>query len=237
MITSPDNQHLKQIRKLARKAERARSGLFCAEGEDLLEAAAAASVEPELVLRAGEDVEPELLDAVSALGSGSRVIGIYKQRFSEPGGAVSLYLHGVGDPGNVGTAIRTAHALCDGPVVLGPDCADPYSPKAVRASMGSLFARPPARARIEGLAGTKIALDSRATKPLSEIVLEGPVVVCLGAERTGLPDAIREACALTARVPLRADGPDSLNVAVAGAVALYELSSATEEPHRMAADA
>ncbi len=145
MITSPDNPKLKQIRKLAAKRERDRSGLFVAEGEDLAEAAAAAGAEPEYVLVAGEDVEPGLLDAVSALGSGTRVIGVYSQAWSEPGGELSLYLHGVGDPGNVGTAIRSAHALCDGPVVLGPGCADPYSPKAVRASMGSVFARPPAR--------------------------------------------------------------------------------------------
>ena len=56
-----------------------------AEGEDLVEAARAASWEPELLLAAGEDVEPRLLDAVSTLGSGTRVIGVYRQRWSEPG--------------------------------------------------------------------------------------------------------------------------------------------------------
>ena len=145
MITSPDNSQLKLIRKLQRKRGRDETGLFVAEGEDLVEAAAAGGWEPEVLLVAGEDVEPELLDRVSSLGSGSRVVGVYRQRWGEPGGALSLYLHGVGDPGNVGTAIRSAHALCDGPVVLGPGCADPFSPKAVRAAMGSLFARPPAR--------------------------------------------------------------------------------------------
>lgn len=234
MITSPDNQHLKQIRKLAKKPERERTGLFCAEGEDLIVAAQGAGVEPELVLWAGADVEPELLAAASTLGSGTRVIGIYPQRFSEPGGALSLYLHGVGDPGNVGTAIRTAHALCDGPVVLGPDCADPYSPKAVRASMGSLFFRPPARARLDELPGFKVALDARAEASVGDVQAEGPVVVCLGAERAGLPEEVRAAADVEARVPLRPDGPDSLNVAAAGAIALYELARATS---RMARDA
>ncbi|HEY8771535.1 MAG TPA: TrmH family RNA methyltransferase, partial [Thermoleophilaceae bacterium] len=140
MITSPDNEQLKTIRKLQQKRWRERLDLFAAEGEDLVEAAERAGWQPETLLIAGEDVEAELLADVSTLGSGTRVIGVYRRRWSQPGGELSVYLHGVGDPGNVGTVIRSAHALCDGPVVLGPDCADPYSPKAVRASMGSLFA-------------------------------------------------------------------------------------------------
>ena len=111
MITSPHNEKLKQIRKLRSHRERERSGLFVVEGEDLVAAAQAARAEPELVLVAGEDVEPELLGAVSTLGSGTRVIGVYRQRWSQPGGELSVYLHGVGDPGNVGTIVRAAHAL------------------------------------------------------------------------------------------------------------------------------
>src|SRR5258708_34279171 len=118
MITSAHNEQLKTIRKLQSKRGRSRGGLFVAEGEDLVDAAAAAGWEPEVVLRAGVDVEPELLDSVSSLGSGTRAVGVYRQRGSEPGGSLSVYLHGVGDPGNVGAIIRCAHALCDGPVVL-----------------------------------------------------------------------------------------------------------------------
>ena len=143
MIHSPENDKLKTIRKLRQKRWRERLGLFVAEGEDLLEAAERAGWQARYVLRAGVDVDPELLDTVSALGSGSRVIGVYEERWSEPGGSVSVWLHAVEDPGNVGTIVRSAHALADGPVVLGPGCADPFSPKAVRASMGALFARPP----------------------------------------------------------------------------------------------
>ena len=216
MITSPHNDKLKLIRRLQARKHRVRSGLFVAEGEDLVEAA---TWEPELLLMAGVDVEPELLDAVSALGSGTRVIGVYKQRWSDPGGSLSVYLHGVHDPGNVGAIIRSAHALCDGPVILGPDCADPYSPKAVRASMGSIFARPPARGE---LSGTRIALE-RGAQPLASVEVQPPVVVCLGAEREGLP--VDFACDLRAGIPLRDDGPDSLNVAMAATVALYELGN------------
>lgn len=202
-----------------------------AEGEDLVEAAAAARAETEFVLVAGEDVEPPLLDAVSALGSGTRAVGVYRQRWSEPGGALAAYLHGVRDPGNVGTVIRSAHALCDGPVVLGPGCADPYSAKAVRASMGSIFARPPARAGLDSLEARKLVLDPAAQITLAELEPEPPLVVCLGAEREGVPGELRAAADATARIPMRATGPASLNVAVAAAVALYDLG------RRMLADA
>jgi TrmH family RNA methyltransferase len=218
MITSPHNEQLKTIRKLQDKKHRERSGLFVAEGEDLVEAA---TWEPELLLVAGVDVEPDLLAAVSSLGSGTRVIGVYKQRWSEPGGSLSVYLHGVRDPGNVGAVIRSAHALCDGPVILGPDCADPYSPKAVRASMGSIFARPPARGEFSG---TRIALQ-RGAPPIASLEVAPPAVVCLGSEREGLPADFIESADLRAGIPLRDDGPDSLNVAMAATVALYELAN------------
>jgi RNA methyltransferase, TrmH family len=233
MITSRDNSQLKQIHKLQRKKERDATGLFAAEGEDLIAAAEAAGWTPEIQLRSGEDVEPELLDRVSSLASGARVIGVYRQRWAEPRGEVCAYLHGIGDPGNVGTAIRAAHALCDGPVVLGPGCADPYGPKAVRASMGSLFARPPARAALSDLAGVKLALDGGGQVALAAAVAElsGPVVLCVGGERDGLPGELLAQADAVARIPQRADGPDSLNVAMAATIGLYELGN------RMAADA
>ena len=220
MIRSPDNEKLKTIRKLQQKRWREKLDLFAAEGEDLVEAA----WEPEFVLWAGEDVEPDLLADVSTLGSGTRVIGVYKRRWADPGGDVLVYLHGVEDPGNVGAIIRSAHALADATVVLGPGCADPFSPKAVRASMGSIFARPPARAALEDLPGRRLALDSGSGEALGEIRLgDGPVVLCLGAEREGLPAEVLDAADAVAHIPLRAGGPDSLNVAMAATVALYEV--------------
>src|SRR5215211_3008616 len=224
MIRSADNDKLKTIRKLHDGRWREKLDLFVAEGEDLVEAA----WDPEFVLVAGEDVEPELLDGVSTLGSGARVIGVYRRRWSQPGGDLSVYLHAVGDPGNVGAVIRSAHGLCDGPVVLGPGCADPWSPKAVRASMGSVFARPPARAGFAGLTGALVALDPRAETSLRELELSRPAVVCLGSEREGLPPGLP---GTRASIPLRAGGPESLNVAAAAAVALWEVAN------RMAAHA
>jgi RNA methyltransferase, TrmH family len=217
LITSKDNTQLKTIRKLLAKR---RDGLFVAEGEDLVDAAEANGWEPVILLRAGVDVEPDLMP--SALGSGSRVVGVYEERWVEPHGDLSVYLHGVHDPGNVGTIVRSTHALADGPMILGPDCADPYGPKAVRASMGSIFARPPARAAFESITATTVALDHRAEHALDDLDVEPPVALCVGAERTGLPDELN--ASHRARIPLREDGPDSLNAAVSAAIGLYRMA-------------
>ena len=210
VITSPDNDKLKTIRKLQQKSWRTKLGLFAAEGEDLI------GPDPVFLLRAGEDVEPDLLDSVSTLGSGTRVIGVYEQRWGEPKGDVLIYLHGVEDPGNVGAIIRSAHALADATAVLGPGCADPYSPKAVRASMGSIFTRPPASATLDALDGQKVALDVTAGRELRELEVEKPVVIVMGSERGELPDAEGME---RVRIPVHTD---SLNVAMAATVALYE---------------
>ena len=221
MITSADNPKLKQVRKLQTKRERARTGLFVAEGEDLVAAADAAGWEAELLLAADPAadsralaVDPRLLSEASTLGSGSRIIAVYRQRWIEPAGDVCVYLHGVKDPGNIGTIIRAAHAFADGPVIVGRDCADPYSPKAVRASMGSIFARPPARAAFGDLVGTRVAYVLGGPEPEP---VEPPVVLCFGSERGELPAGAER----SAGIPMRS-GPDSLNVAMAATVALYE---------------
>jgi RNA methyltransferase, TrmH family len=216
VITSPDNDKLKTIRKLAQKKWRDRLGLFAAEGEDLVEAAEAAGWEPRFLLRAGTDVEPDLLNDVSSLGSGTRVIGVYEQRSAQPGGNLSVWLQGVEDPGNVGTIIRSAHALADGPVILGPGCADPWSPKAVRASMGSVFARPPARGDLADLPGRPLALSAHGGRSLAEVELEPPLVLCLGGERAGLPAELERDAA---RIDVR---NESLNVAMAASIGLWE---------------
>ena len=222
MITSSDNSQLKLIRKLSRKKARDEAGLFVAEGDDLVAAAVAAGWKPEVLLWAGQDVEPELLDRVSQLGSGTRVIGVYPQRWAEPGGDLSVALHGVGDPGNVGTIIRSAHALADGPVLIGPGTADPYGPKAVRAVDG-LGVRPPARARRSHRTGTTVALDADAPDVLEPV--DGPVTLLVGAEREGLPADVVESADVRARIPLRPGGPESLNAAMAATLALYVMSS------------
>jgi len=223
MITSPDNPKLKLIRRLAERRARSREGLFVAEGEDLIEAARAAGCEPRLLLRAGVDVDRALLDSVSALGSGTRVIGVYPQAWAEPGEGRCVYLHGIGDPGNVGTIIRTTDALLDAVVVLGPGCADPYSGRAVRASMGSVFSQPLARAPVERTPAPRVALVAHGGEVPGT---PDPATICLGAEREGLPEQVLDRCRDRWTIPLRRRGAESLNVAAAAAIALGRISSA-----------
>ena len=223
MITSKDNDKLKLIRKLAERKHREREGLFVAEGEDLIAAADAAGAQAEFVLRAGDDVEPELLDAVSTLGSGTRVIGVYPMITLEGDDGFNVYLDGIADPGNVGTIIRTAHALARATVMCGPGCADPFGPKAVRASMGSIFGCPPSSSQDLGkLVNPVVGLVAHGgTPPDDERV--GALVV--GSERVGLSDEALAVCDRLWTIPL-VDEVESLNVAAAAAVALGRISSA-----------
>jgi TrmH family RNA methyltransferase len=232
MIASPQNEKLKLVRKLRERKHREREGLFATEGEDLVEAGLVAGVEPRFLLTAagyglsvswgGDEVEPELLAATSSLGSGTRVIAVWPLRWSEQATAPCVYLHGVADPGNVGTIVRTVHALLDGPVALGPGCADPFSPKAVRASMGSLFAQPPCRAELAETPAPRAALVAHGGAGLDS--LAGVSTLCLGAEREGLPAEVLAGCEVEATIPLRS-GAESLNVAAAAAIGCERISS------------
>jgi RNA methyltransferase, TrmH family len=233
MITSNENHKLKLVRKLADRKHREREGLFVTEGEDLLRSGLGAGREPAFVLVAagsgldGTEVEPELLAASSALGSGTRAIAAWPQAWDEPAGPVCVYLHGVGDPGNVGAVIRTAHALVEGSVVVGPGCADPHGPKAVRATMGSIFGIALARGGVEDTPGPRVALVAHGgEKPGGAAE---PLTLCLGAEREGLPDGVLEACGSRWTIPLRPGGAESLNVAAAAAIALQRISSGRSE--------
>jgi TrmH family RNA methyltransferase len=218
VITSRDNERLKLVRKLRDRRWRDKLGLFAVEGEDLVDAA---GVEPVDLLVAGESVEPALLAEVSSLAHPPRVVAVFR-RDDLPRGTrpVTLALWRVGDPGNVGTLLRAADAFGAG-LALSDGCADPTGPKAVRASMGSLFRVP--LSGFEEPSGKRIALVPSGGIPLPELQLEGDVVLVLGAEREGLAAEILERCDERASIP-QPGGGESLNVAMAGAIALYELA-------------
>ena len=236
MITSKDNPTLKLVRALQRKKEREETGLFACEGEDLCDAALAAGIEPvELLVRAGAgclpcsfgrhtatvSVEPELLAGVSTLPHPPRAIAVFR-RDDLPGGGreTCLALWQLSDPGNVGTLIRSADAF-GAAIALSEGCADPLSQKALRASAGAIFRVP--LVSWDARPGRQIALDARGTVPLSGVDLTPPLTIVLGAERAGLPDELLEACDTVVTIPMPG-GAESLNVAAAGAIALYELS-------------
>jgi TrmH family RNA methyltransferase len=194
--------------------------LFAAEGEDLVDAAAAAGVQPVELLVAGKNVLPELLGEVSTLGHTPRVIGVFRRDDLPPGTRdVVLGLWQVADPGNVGTLLRTADAF-GAAVALSPGCADPVSPRALRASAGAIFRVP--LVDWEALSGTRIALVAHGGAPFESSDLDPPLTLLLGAEREGLPDdLVAQSHKVTIALPGDAE---SLNVAAAGAIALYELS-------------
>jgi TrmH family RNA methyltransferase len=240
-IASQQNPRLKAVRRLQGKRERARHGRFTAEGEDLIAAAADAgrsALEGYRLAGSGLggddflDVERSALAGVSTLGSGTRVIGVYEQRWDTARGPLCVYLHGVGDPGNVGTVLRSAQAFGASCVALGADCADPHSPKAVRASMGAIFSVALARVSDVGeLPGERVALVADAGEPLRGPIdgAAGPITLLVGAEREGLPADILAACDRLARIPIASE---SLNAAMAATVALYEM---TRQPSRVPA--
>jgi len=174
----------------------------------------------------GEEVDSGLLAEVSSLGSGTRAIAVWPVRWTDAIEPPCVYLHGVGDPGNVGAIVRTAHALLGGTVVLGPDCADPHGPKAVRASMGSIFGQPLARGEFGDTPRPRAALVAHGGDGLGS--LDTARTVCLGAERDGLPQAVLEQCDLRVTIPLRPGAAESLNVAAAAAIACERVASATE---------
>jgi RNA methyltransferase, TrmH family len=254
-ITSQHNRKLKEIRKLRqRRRWRERSGRFVAEGEDLLAVADAAgwdAVERYCVVGsglAGTEVEAELLASVSGLGSGTRTLAVYQERWAEqPLGPLCVYLHGLHDPGNVGTILRSACAFGASSVAVGPGTADPFSLKAVRGSMGAVFSVPMVRlldapGDVDALPGVKIALVPGEGLALSEALLTdtaerdempklrgevaattrfaGDVTLLIGAERDGLPRDLIAGADRIAHIPI---ATDSLNAAMAATIALYEL--------------
>ena len=235
-ITSRSNPRLKELRKLQERKHRDRTGLFVAEGEDMLTAAlkhgrmpetvyydaAAAPALPHDVEQVG--VDHDVLASAGTLGSGSRVIGVWEQVWADLD-APTLYLHDVADPGNVGTILRAAQAFGVGQVALSPETADPFGPKAVRAGMGAIFGQPVVRATWEqarAAGGTTVALVPREGVSLRELPLDGAPLFVLGAERAGLPAEIVASCDHVAHVPV--GDADSLNVAMTATLCLYEYS-------------
>ena len=136
-----------------------------------------------------------------------------------------VFLHGVQDPGNVGTVVRTAHAFGAG-VALSKGCADLYNPKTVRATMGSIFHAPVAR-ELETVEFMRRAVAAGFTTAAAvpeggeapSTVFGGRVIVVVGAEGSGLPPEVVEGCDTRVSVPSRAA---SLNAAVAASILLYE---------------
>ncbi len=262
LISSLGNAQVKQIRLLAQRKERDRTGLFFIEGlrstaeavqlgaaitqlvvaPALLTSAFGQALVAEHQSRGGATLEvtPEVFASLSAKDGPQGLGAVVRQRW-EPLDNVRLgdelgwvVLDAVQDPGNLGTILRTADAVgCAGVVLLG-SATDPYDPAAVRASMGALFAQRLVKAdwatfiawqRRHGysLVGTSDAasLDYRAAR------YAPPTLLLMGSERQGLSAAQQAECDALVSIPMRGRS-DSLNLAVATGVMLYELLAQSE---------
>jgi RNA methyltransferase, TrmH family len=235
VITSAANPRLKLVRRLASRRQRERLGLFVCEGEDLVQAALEAGVQPVevlvdaerpplLELEHAEAVEPRLLAELSSLAHPSRVIAVFRRADLpqlDPANPppVGVALWHVADPGNVGTVVRTSDGLGPAFVALSPGCGDPTGPKALRASAGAIFRVP--LARFDDAPRPWAALVTRGGTPLHELELPERITFVVGAEREGLPDDVVADCELQTTIPLEPVA-ESLNAAVSAAIALYD---------------
>jgi RNA methyltransferase, TrmH family len=178
------------------------------------------------------ETNERLLSAIAKRDNPQTVIGAYRQALSPLDaidGNLVVALEGVRDPGNLGTILRTADSVgAAGVVLLGESC-DPFSVEAVRASMGSIFAVKLARASFEELlrfkgqrGATLIGASLKGNALDAERSIDGRTIALMGNEQSGLPHQMEAACDLLVRLPMRGRA-DSLNLAVATAVMLYDL--------------
>ena len=219
------NATLKRLAKLKQKKHRETELLFLAEGQTLVEEATAP---PEHLL-----TDPDAIKRLSTLTTPTGPIAVYPfldvpaAELLEERARIVL-LHGVQDPGNVGTVIRAAHAF-DAGVALSLGTADLYNPKTVRATMGSIFHVPMAR-EVQSLSfleeaeslgfTTAAAVPDKGENP-SSLPAEKLVIV-VGTEGSGLPGDLISACRMRVTIPALAA---SLNAAVAASILLYEAYS------------
>jgi TrmH family RNA methyltransferase len=262
VIRSAANPLVKRVRALADRKYRRRESAFVVQGIQPVWQAVDAGADIEVLLVAPELLRHrgalEMVDAQTAGGVPvARLTAELFGRISDreaptglaaivhgepttlgalavPGDAVFVALHTVGNPGNVGTIIRTASAIgAAGVILIGPS-ADPHDPAAVKASMGALFSVPVATAPTAGefmsWAGDRgvcvAATSARASISCWDATWQLPLVLLLGSEGTGLPDHLLGAADLRVAIPMTGTA-ESLNLAVAAGVLLYEVRRRT----------
>lgn len=260
-VTSLSNPLVKEIKALALKKYRDRARAFMAEGLKLVLDALDAgwTVRTMVYAKAGRgnaavekaaartvaagglvlEVSEKVLCAITRRDNPQMVVGVFEQRYRPLAdlrpvrGDVWVALDRVRDPGNLGTIMRTVDAVGARGVILVGECTDPFSLETVRATMGSLFCVPLARAEQQAfldwrrtfpglVVGTHLegAVDYRSVDYTA-----GPVLLVMGNEQQGLAAPLAQSCDRLVRIP-QAGRADSLNLAVATGVMLYEIRRA-----------
>lgn len=185
------------------------------------------------------EVSTDVFESLSTKEGPQGLAAVIRQQWTSLGrveagdGLCWVALHEVADPGNLGTILRTADAVGAAGVILLGHTTDPYDPACLRASMGAIFSQPVARATFEELTtwcregGAQIVGTSDgASSGYRDVRYERPLVLLMGSEREGLPEAMQAACHLMVRIPMMGRS-DSLNLAVATSVMLYEILAQT----------
>lgn len=258
MITSMRNPLVKRIRALGHREARLAEGMIVIEGLRAIIEAVQSGIAIETLLYAPERLRsplaqetiaaaevrgthlvaaaPAVLDALSERDASQGIIAVAARPHAAfdaiptSGAPLVLALHEPQDPGNIGTIARTADgAGATALVIFGPHAADPFDPKALRASMGSLFALPVIEVRV--IADALAALRGRGLQlvgaagagatDLWDAPLTGSTALLLGNERAGLPPEALAACDTSVRIPMHGHA-DSLNVAAAAAICAFE---------------
>ena len=256
-IASPTNPLIKDIRALHMRKVRAETGRFVAEGARTVREALDHGIVPEmLAYRADQRDQPAVAGVRNAAGSAGAlllevsasvlekisqrdnpqsVIGVFRQKLlplsalDPTKAAIWLALEGVKDPGNLGTCVRTADAVGAGGVLLIGTTCDPFSPEAVRATMGSIFAVPlyvaepgEAIAFVRRWPGTCVGTALQTEIDYRAVAYAPPTLIVNGTEQSGLTPELRAACAQLVRLPMRGRA-DSLNLSVAAGIMLYSV--------------
>jgi len=240
VITSLQNPTIKLIRSLAEKKYREETGLFVAEGVEVLARARREGWEPVYVVSTAAaaawgkaerlTVAEKVMQSLSSQKNATTLLGVFRQRFAdriEPRG-IWIALEEMRDPGNLGTIIRTADAVAArGVILVGPAC-HPNSRDSVRASMGSIFAMPLARKTAaqfielcKSWPGDVVGTHLQGTEDYRR-VYRAPTLLVMGSEGSGLSPDVAAACSALVRIPMKG-GAQSLNVAVAAGLMLYEI--------------
>jgi TrmH family RNA methyltransferase len=254
-ITSPSNPAVKGARALHMKKAREETGRFLAEGLKIVAEAVELGRTPRTLLFAAQgethpllrraiaateaakgeviEVSREILAKISRRDNPQTVLAVFEQAFTplaslQPAAAPCwVALEAVRDPGNLGTIVRTADAAGCGAVILVGDCCDPFSVEAVRATMGSIFAVPIARASTEeflawreGWPGSVVGTLLTATTDFRAAAYAPPALILMGNEQAGLTPTLAAACDVSVKIPMRGRA-DSLNLAVATGIMIY----------------
>ena len=256
-IASTGNPRIKQIRALSNRKNRSQTGLYFIEGIRLVGEAVQLNADIDTLVTAPEllrsafgrevlaeammagiptlEVTPYVFRHLSGKDGPQGLAAVVRQHWEplesvEPGVTMGwVLLETIGNPGNLGTILRTCDAVgCAGVILLG-DTADPYDSAAVRGAMGAHFSQRLVRADLKAFAAWKtsrsltvIGTSDAATSDYREITYHQPVILCMGDEQHGLSDDHVALCDEMVRIPM-VGRSDSLNLAVATAVILYEI--------------